>query len=104
MDKDVKALTEALHSNLELVRLLSQRIESLESQVEENAAQRMSVMLLLRAVVQCSPNRDQVLTMLERMTAQMGVQPGILLDGGKDTLQRMQSHLDWMTGPPRSMG
>lgn len=101
MNKEIEELTQALQHNLEIVQLLSKRVEMLESNVEENAAQRMSVMLLLRAFVQCSPNQDQVAALVERMAAQMQTQPGILVDGGKSTFQRMKVHLDWMTAAPQ---
>lgn len=104
MDKDVKALTEALQTNLELVRLLSHRIEQLENATEENAAQRMAVMLLLRAVVQCSPQQDEIADLAERMAAHMQVQPGILLHGNQQLWRRTREHVQWMTAPARSAG
>ncbi len=97
MNKDIEALTQALQQNLELVKLLSQRIEALEGQVEENAAQRMALILLLRATVQSSPDRDEIAALAERTAAQMQVQPGVLLHGSKSIFQRMKSHVDSMT-------
>lgn len=99
MNQQVKDLSEAMESSLEILRSLSARVEMLESNIEENAVQRTAVMLLLRALVQVSPERGQCLELLERMTAQMQVQPGILLDGDKSTFQRMKENLNWMTEP-----
>lgn len=96
MKKDTDDQIQSLEQNLELVRVLSQRVEMLEKSVEENAAQRMAAMLLLRALIHCAPNQDQVISLVERMTAQMNVQPGVLLGGGKSTFLRLQAHLDWM--------
>lgn len=104
MKNDIELLKQSLQHNLELVQLLSHRVEMLESQVEENAGQRMAVMLLLRAVVQCSENREEVVALAQRMAAQIHVQPGILLDGGKGTLMRAKAHLDWMTAPAPTQG
>ncbi|WP_423454309.1 hypothetical protein [Ottowia sp. VDI28] len=104
MNEDIRHLTEALQYNLELVRSLSDRLEMLEGNVEENAAQRMAVMLLLRAVMLSSPDRDQIAALAERMAAQMQAQPGILVDGGKSTFQRMKGHLDWMLGADKAPG
>ena len=102
LTKQVADLTEVLQSNLELIQMLSQRVEMLEKPVKEDAARQMAVMTLLRAVVQCSTNREQIVSMTQRMTAQMSVQPGILVGGGKDTLQSMKTHLDWMTNLPQA--
>lgn len=104
MNEDIASLSTALQANLEIVQLLSERVKMLENNVEENAAQRMAVMLLLRAFVQCSPDREQVTALVERMAAQMNAQPGILVDGGKSTFQRMKVHLDWMTGTDQPQG
>ena len=101
MSKEIEELNQVLQHNLEIVQLLSKRVEILENSVEENAAQRMSVMLLLRAFVRCSPNQAQVAALAQRMAAQMQAQPGILVDGGKNTFQRMKAHLDWMTAAPQ---
>lgn len=104
MNKDIEALTEALQQNFEIVKLLSKRIEALEDQLEESAAQRMAVMLLLRATVQSSPDNTQIVAMAERLAALMQVQPGILLQGGKSTFQKMKSQLNWMTAPSQQHG
>ena len=104
MNKDIEALTQALQQNFEIVKLLSKRIEALESQVEDNAAQKMALMLLLRATLQSSPEQKEIAALAERIAAQMQVQPGILLRGGKSTFQKMKSHLDWMTAANQLQG
>lgn len=104
MNKDIEALTQALQQNFEIVKLLSKRIEVLEGQVEDNAAQKMALMLLLRATLQNSPEQKEIAALAERIAAQMQVQPGILLQGGKSTFQKMKSHLDWMTAANQQQG
>ena len=104
MNNDIEALTEALQQNLHIVQMLSKRIELLEEQLEESAAQRMALMLLLRATLQSSPEHKEIAALAERIAAQMQVQPGILLQGGKSTFQKMKSHLDWMTAANQQQG
>lgn len=104
MNEDVKALKQALQSNLELVQLLSRRIELLEQPIEDNAARQIACMLMLRALFQSSANQPQTAQYLERMTDQMHAQPGVLVDVGKSTFQRVKSHLNWMTEPGRDLG
>ncbi|WP_047473924.1 hypothetical protein [Delftia sp. ZNC0008] len=104
MENDIELLKQSLQHNLDLVQLLSHRVEMLESQVEENAGQRMAVMLLLRAVLLSSENHQEVAALAQRIAAQLQVQPSILLDGGKETLVRAKTHLDWMTAPDPARG
>lgn len=104
LEDHVAALTEALQNNLELVQTLSHRLALLEKPVEDNAARQIAVMLLLRAAVQCSPERTEILAMAERMAAQIQAQPGVILHGAKESFLRMKTHLDWMTDPPKSLG
>lgn len=104
MNNDIEALTEALQQNLHIVQMLSKRIELLEEQLEESAAQRMALMLLLRSTVRNSPQSGQIAATAERLAALMQVQPGILLHGGKSTFQKMKLHLDWMTAANQQQG
>ena len=104
MNNDIEALTEALQQNLHIVQMLSKRIELLEEQLEESAAQRMALMLLLRSTVQNSSESDQIAATAERLAALMQVQPGVLLHGGKSTFQKMKSQLNWMTAPSQQHG
>ena len=104
MNNDIEALTEALQQNLHIVQMLSKRLELLEEQLEESAAQRMALMLLLRSTVQNSSESDQIAATAERLAALMQVQPGVLLHGGKSTFQKMKSQLDWMTAANHQQG
>ena len=95
---ELTELTEALAANMEIIRALSQRIELLERPVEENAARQIAVMTLLRSMCECAPNREQLLSLVERKAAQIQAQPGYVLHGNSDNFRKMKAHLDWMTG------
>lgn len=98
MNEELKELREALEANLELVKLLSQRIEFLEQPVEENAARQIACMLMLRALYQSCQNQPQTTQHLERLAAFVQAQPGYVL-GNMHNFHRMNAYLDWMTDP-----
>ena len=83
---------------MEIIRSLSRRIELLEQPVEENAARQIAVMTLLRSMCECAPNREQLLSLVERKAAQIQAQPAYVLYGNSDNFRKMRAHLDWMTG------
>lgn len=102
---EIEELRQVLHSNLELVRLLSQRIEILEKPRQEESGRMLAIMIVVRSLIQCSPNRDQIATMAERLFGQMQAQPGYILHGEhtKDMRRELQNQLDWLLTPPNPM-
>lgn len=95
---EIQNLTAALAANLEIVQAISRRVELLEQAQEETAAQQIAVMTLLRALCECSPQRDQVAQMAERLAAQLQAQPGYILHRNPKAFQMMKTQLDLMTG------
>ena len=98
MNEEIEKLQKALTHALELNRLLSKRIEMLEAPVEDNGARMIAITVLLQAVVECSPNRDQIAQAAERMAALMQVQPNILAGPAGSTFRKVMQELAAMTG------
>lgn len=99
---EIEELRQALLSNLELVRLLSQRIEMLEQPRQEEAGRMLATITVVQALIQCSPNREQIATMAERLVGQLQAQPGYILHGGRmEGMRReLKKQLDLFLTPP----
>lgn len=84
------------------IEALSLRIKMLEQATMDGAAKQTAVMLLLQAVVQNSPNRDEIAAQAHRMVALLSVQPDMLRPGNKGTVERTRAAMLQMTGqaPP----
>jgi hypothetical protein len=95
--KEIQDLTAALAANLEIVQAVSRRVELLEQAQEETKAQQIAVMTMLRALYECSPQRDQAAQTAERLAAQLQAQPGYILHSNPKAFQMMKMQLDSMT-------
>lgn len=96
LNEEIEALTLSLKQHQQLMELMSQRIDVLEKQAIDNAAQAAASMFLMNSIVQNAENRNQVLALAQSNIAQWQVQPSVLLHNNQHLIQRVNHHLQVM--------
>lgn len=96
MKEEIDTLTLLLKQHQQLIELMSERIEVLENQALDSAAQAAASMFLLNSIVQNSEKRDQVFALAQSNIAQWHAQPSVLLHNHQHLIQRINHHLKVM--------